>query len=161
MIKGIDIHSVGGVILNDRDEILIQFHNKYNCWTIPMGKVENNLSIIETLRKEFKEELDIDVEECEEIISRKFIYDNINPKDWTYENGGKTFVAMFHLFMVKKWNGEIKNKEPQKHSELRFFDVDLIRTIRARSDALNLYLEFIEDNIERHPSYNNMFPDTP
>lgn len=145
MIKGIDIHSVGGVILNNRDEILLQYHIKYDCWTIPMGKVENGLDIIETLRKEFKEELDINVEECEEIISKKYIYDNINPKDWTFEKSGKTFVVMFHLFMINKWNGEIKNKEPHKHSEMRFCDIDRVRTIGARSDALNLYLEYIEN----------------
>lgn len=145
MIKDIDIHSVGGVILNNRDEILLQYHIKYDCWTIPMGKVENDLDIIETLRKEFKEELDINIEECDEILSKKYIYDNINPKDWTIENGGKTFVVMFHLFMINKWNGKIKNKEPHKHSEMRFLHIDKVRTIGARSDALNLYLEYIEN----------------
>ncbi len=142
--KNIDIHSVGGLVFNDNNELLVQYHNKYSCWTIPMGKVEGNCSITENLLKEFKEELDIAVEECEEIASKEFIYDNINPKDWTFIDDGKTFVVLFHLFKINKWSGELKNNEPQKHSELLFVPLDKLRTLQPVSDALKVFFEYME-----------------
>ena len=30
--------SVGAVIKNDKNEILVLFHNKYQLWTLPAGK---------------------------------------------------------------------------------------------------------------------------
>lgn len=137
----IDIHSVGGLIFNDNHEILIQYHNKYDFWTIPMGKVENNMSIAETLKKELKEELDIEVDEYEEIASRVYKYDNINSTNWTFDDSGETFVVLFHLFRIYNWKGSLKNNEPKKHSILRFMNQDEIKDLSPISDALKLYLE--------------------
>ena len=139
--KDIDIHSVGGLLYNDNHEVLIQYHNKYDFWTIPMGKVENNMDIVEALKKELKEELNIEVVEFKEIASRVYQYDNINPSNWTFEDSGNTFIVLFHLFEISKWSGCLKNNEPKKHSVLRFMNLDEIKKLNPISDALKLYLE--------------------
>lgn len=141
--RNIDIHSVGGLIFNHNHEILIQYHNKYNFWTIPMGKVDNNMGIIETLRKELKEEVNIEVGQYEEIASRVYKYDNINSTNWRFKDGGETFVVLFHLFKIHNWNGDLKNNEPKKHSVLKFMKQDEVKKLSPISDALRLYLEFV------------------
>jgi ADP-ribose pyrophosphatase YjhB (NUDIX family) len=148
-MENIDMHSVGGLISNKENQIIIQYHNKYRCWTIPMGKVENGLTLTETLRKELTEEIGIKVDECEEVASKMFIYNNINPIDWTVQEGGKTYVVLFHLFRIIKWNGEVKNNEPQKHSEIKFVNLDSLHTIKPISDALKVFFEYINEDSER------------
>ena len=146
----VDIHSVGGLIYNENGDILVQYHNKYDFWTIPMGKVEGGLTLEETLKKEFKEELDIEVVEFRELTSKKFTYNNIDPKTWKFVEKGETFKSLFHLFQIDNWTGTIKNNEPQKHSEVRFMSIAKLSKFAQKSDSLKTYLEYLENRENRH-----------
>lgn len=137
-------HSVGGVIKNNNEEILIQYHNKYDSWTIPMGKAEGGLDIVQALKKELKEELDIDMIECRELTSKEFIYHNIDPKTWNFAESGITWNTVFHVFEVMIWEGTIVNNEPQKHREIKFVTLEELKALDKKSDMLMTYMEYLE-----------------
>lgn len=80
-------------------------------WGLPGGTQEKGEKYQETLIREMKEELGVDVVEyrysnffqC--IVSEKVHFDH-------------------HAFVVTKWNGDIVNNEPNKCDELRWFGID-------------------------------------
>lgn len=77
---------------------------------VPAGHLDGNERLIDALIRESKEEVGID----------------INPKDvvlaHTMHNRSDTErLALF--FEVKRWKGKVKNLEPEKHSEIAWFEL--------------------------------------
>lgn len=58
--KGPVSKSVGAVVLNQKNEILLVFQNKNKYWEFPKGKVEHAERELETLRREIFEETGIE-----------------------------------------------------------------------------------------------------
>ena len=127
-------HSAIGAVILDKDRrILMQYHNKYNFWTIPIGKVKYNQTINEGLKEELKEECNMEVTDFKQIKHRRYEY---------IRNGKKVKVTGY-LFIINKYKGTIKNNEPKKHRELIFLSLDEILNKRYLSDLTLLYLEYM------------------
>lgn len=126
-----DHQGVAAVIKNSKGEILIQEHNKYGFWTIPVGKAKLNQNTIEALKKELQEEGNIKVEKCKEIAIREHDYNR---------NKRKVKVTV-HLFEILKYSGEIKNNEPEKHKQQIFMSIEKIKALPYLSDNTLLFLE--------------------
>lgn len=94
------------------------------------GHVEANESMKEALIREVKEEIGIDVDELD-FATMSHKYDQETKR--TYYNG---------YFIIKKYHGRIIIKEPDKCSELKWFDLnnlpDLL--IDDRKVAIDNYL---------------------
>ncbi|KGM96191.1 DNA mismatch repair protein MutT [Clostridium novyi A str. 4552] len=117
MIQGKDYIGVGvgAVIKNNRGEVLLLLRNKEpekGCWSIPGGKVEMFENIEDAIKREVKEEVDVDVE----IIKLLTVTNHIISKEKTH------WVAP--TFLVKIINGQVKNVEPQKHQDLKWFSIN-------------------------------------
>ena len=56
-----DYDAIAAIIKDEDNRILIQKHNKYGFWTVPVGKVEQGESIDFALKKEIKEECNVDI----------------------------------------------------------------------------------------------------
>ena len=54
-------HGVAAIIKNENGDILIQKHNKFGFWTIPVGKVKPTQTVISGLKQEIKEECNVDI----------------------------------------------------------------------------------------------------
>ncbi len=52
-------------IQNEKNEILMQYHKKFECWTIPVEKSEPEETLEETTIRTGQEELGIDIKEYE------------------------------------------------------------------------------------------------
>lgn len=121
-------------IIKDNDNnVLVLYHNKLKCWTIPVGIVEDE-PCEQTLVRELSEELDIIPTSYSLIKSYKqtFIYnDTLEQVD-----------TMQYLYTVNKYNGSIINNEPHKHTELRWVSVCQLRHMTT-SQAMKEVLKHI------------------
>ena len=126
-----DHHGIGAVITNDNGEILMQKHVKFGFWTIPVGKTKKGQDIQQGLAQELFEECDIILEDCQEIATKEF----------KYIRNKKTVIVSGHLFSVRMYSGEIKNKEPHKHTQQLFMKTEDILTLPLLSDFTLFYLE--------------------
>lgn len=106
---------VGAFILNENNDLLLLQRNKEpekGFWAIPGGSVEFNETIEEAVIREIKEGTDIDIEVlrllcvCNHIVEKESIH-------WVSPE-----------FLCKIVNGEIKNMEPIKHMDMKWFNID-------------------------------------
>lgn len=119
MIKGKDYIGVGcgAHILNENNQILLMKRNK-NCrnkagfWSIPGGGVRPFDTIEETLKREIKEELGVDIE----IIRLISVTNDIIKEE------NQHWVSPQFLCRIIK--GVPKNLEPHKSEEIKWFDLD-------------------------------------
>lgn len=128
-----DHFGVGAVIHNKKNEILVLHHTKYNFWTIPIGKVEKGNDINVGMIKEVKEELGVDV----------IRFNIIGTFNKTYDrgNGIQTHI-MCALFDVVSFLGEIRNKEPHKHSTMVWMGMKELQNMdpNSLSDLTKFYI---------------------
>jgi len=119
MEKGKDYIGVGcgAVILNDKNQILLMkrtenVRNNPFYWSIPGGGVDFFESLEECIKRELKEELNIEIE----VVKLLCVCNHI------IKNEKQHWVAP--QFLCKIIGGEIKNMEPDKCSEIKWFDLD-------------------------------------
>lgn len=97
------IHVAVGVIINKNNEVLIAKRSadqhQGNKWEFPGGKVEQEESSHLALKRELKEELDIDVLDCQPLTQISHGYQDKN--------------VFLDVFLVKKWGGVPKGNEGQ------------------------------------------------
>jgi mutator protein MutT len=111
--------AVFALIFNNKDQILFVDHIKTekknedyaDMWSMPGGTIEFGETSIETLKREIKEELGIEIYNEEYISYNEYMKDN---KHWLALN----FTA--------KTNQEPKNCEPLKIQAIQLFDKDKI-----------------------------------
>jgi 8-oxo-dGTP pyrophosphatase MutT (NUDIX family) len=135
----VDHHAVLAIIKNKAGDILMQEHLKYGFWTIPGGKVKLGQDIFAGLKNEIFEECNLRIDKCSEVIFKEIFYDR----------GGRKVKVTEHIFEVVSYNGIMKNKEPEKHSEQKFLSINEIKNLPYLSDVTLLYLEKI--GIKRKP----------
>lgn len=105
----------GAVIVNDENEILLQLRNKApekGCWCIPGGKLEWFEKFEDAIKREVKEETDVDIE----VIDLLGVCDHIIKAEESH------WIATSYLCKIV--NGEPKNMEPTKHLDLKWFSLD-------------------------------------
>ncbi len=117
MIQGKDYIGIGcgAVILNCKNELLLQLRNKApekEHWSIPGGKVELFETLEHAVKREVKEEIGVDVQVidllgiCNHIIEKE-------EKHWVSPS-----------FLCKIIQGEPKIMEPTKHLDMKWFSID-------------------------------------
>lgn len=134
-----DFHSIGAIIFNDKKEILMMDHVKFNFWTIPVGKAKPGETPEDGLLTEIKEELNITPTRYEEI--GKFIK--------TYLWHGKKIHTINHLFLVESYKGKIKNKEPNKHRSLEYMTLKEIKKLNKISDMTKLMIKVLDKSSKK------------
>lgn len=118
MKRGIDYIGVsaGAMILNEKGEILLckrSMHakNERGCWENPGGAVEFGEKLEDAVKREIKEELNIDLELLEQFPAG----DHIIPGDRQH------WVATTFLAKIK--SGKPKIMEPEKCDEIKWFSL--------------------------------------
>jgi len=120
-----------GVVIRDKEgRILMQDHKKLGMWTIPVGKVDPGSTPEETVRKEVLEETGLNV-----LSMRK-----LGSKTEHYRREGHDVTMEHIIFEATSYSGVPENKEPHKHSSMRFVSEDEIRSIGPISDCTKLAL---------------------
>jgi mutator protein MutT len=108
--------AVFGIIENQDWKIL--FSRRYNTGhldgylSLPAGHVEKWEKASEAILREFKEEIDISINEIQLVCSQQ----SINTKEW--------IIYLNFFFTIQSYTGKIKNLEEDKCSELVFRSLD-------------------------------------
>ena len=140
MKKGRDFIGVGvgAVILNDNNEILLLLRKKspeIGSWTIPGGTVEFGERIEDALIREVEEELGIKVS----IVRLLRVTNHI------LQSEKQHWVSP--AFLVRHISGDPINKEPESHSDIRWFPIKSLpeNVTMTTSLAIKSYLELLTD----------------
>jgi len=91
-----------GILRNDNKVLLAQRPEPkpyHGWWEFPGGKVENNESPEQALKRELKEELGININGCSPWIIRQHSYEHASVR--------------LHFFLVSKWDGDVVPQENQ------------------------------------------------
>ena len=123
---------VRAIVLNDRDEVLLQRRTDLDCWGLPSGSVELDETALEALKREVREETHLDVLRAEPMA----LYSGLSQR-FRYPNGDE--IQCFSVaFIVRDWTGTPK-ADGIEGSEVRFWPLkdlpqDLV-AIHARTLA--------------------------
>jgi len=125
----------GVLILNDNDEVLLKkrgqkSRNEIGWWEKSGGLIEFGEKILPAVRREVKEELNVEIE----IIGYFPHTDHII----TREN--QHWVAINYLAKIKR--GKLKNMEPHKCEELKWFNLDRLpkKIVQPTRESIRNYL---------------------
>ena len=137
-VVGAVLISGDGIILGRRASSSKNFPNLFE---FPGGKIEGEETPQRALQRELKEELDIDVD-----ITDIYKFTG-NKSSHTIEKSGK--IINLTLFMVKKWNGELKTKE-HIHSELTYVETKKLDTFEEMIPGDAVFIPAIKSFIHKY-----------
>lgn len=126
------MHAIGLVIINEKDEILILDHNKFNIKTVPVGKIEKDESIVNALHREIREEIGVEFDN-EILLADSYV---------RYENIERSFEYVF-VVNTKDIKGKPKNMEPEKHSDMYWVPINKLSEIGKLGTATHIFMECI------------------
>ena len=122
-------------VIKEGDEYLFQkrIHTgtQDGWYMMPGGHVDEGESVLHAAVRELKEELNIDV------LPNDLKFKLVKPE--------KSHISFF--FEVTKYQGEIKNNEPEKHGDLRFLPIscpEIYPSITCEVKAIEKGEDFLE-----------------
>ena len=123
MKPGVDFIGVGcgALIINDRNETLLvkrasKSQNEAGFWSKPGGTVEFSENVEETVKREIKEEVGVNIELIRFLGFTNHIIKSEN-QHWIALN-----------YLAKVVEGEPKNLEPEKIEEIKWFNFNNLPT---------------------------------
>jgi len=132
-----DLENHDAVVLLLRDSIgrfLCLYHNKFDFWTVPLGKTEEGQSPEQAAVAEAQEELGIEVTK----LSKRYQGTRV------YCRQGHYIVTFFHLFEITEYRGSPQNMEPGKHASMKFLSTSELRDLPRTSDGTVMLLTLLE-----------------
>lgn len=128
------------IIVNEKDEILLQSRADRDKWGLPGGCQELNERFEDTIIREIKEETNLNVLERDLILigvvsgsSRRNDYPN-----------GDVVINNTVLYCVKNYSGELKWDKESK--EMKFFALDNLPQNQNDADLIERYKRYVEKN---------------
>lgn len=130
-----------GLIFNDRNQILLAKHTPEfeagHHWYIPGGTADKNEQPLDALRREIKEETNIDINVIDEPV---YIVKHTNYKRGWYSD--------IYVYEIKDWSGKLEINDPDGDTiELKWFSInqaiDVIKKVpfKVMSEPLINYME--------------------
>ncbi len=101
-----------GAVIRSGDMVLVQDHVKSGCWTITVGKAEGGETPLEAITRELWEELGLIV------IKGSCLLDI---EQYCEIHGAVVRQVVFDIEVSN--TGGWKNKEPEKHREVRWMEI--------------------------------------
>ncbi|MBQ8781721.1 MAG: NUDIX domain-containing protein [Oscillospiraceae bacterium] len=115
------------IVLNDKNEILLNLRSDTGTWGIIGGGTELGESLEETAARKLFEETGLTAERFElvDLLSGKELY-------FKYPNGDETYtvIALYRAFEV---TGELKINDGESR-ELRYFPLDSLPPLESRAE---------------------------
>lgn len=127
------LNFAGGIVYNERNEILLQKRGDRNVWGFPGGAMELGESLEETAKREILEETGVNVE-VEYLIGVYSKYFGEFPN-------GDTAQTITHFFKCKPIDGELI-ADGSETLDLKYFPIDKVPKLftKQHEDALEDWL---------------------
>jgi ADP-ribose pyrophosphatase YjhB (NUDIX family) len=125
------VPGVRAIILNDREEVLLHRRTDTGCWSLPAGAVELNETALDGLRREVREEVNLEVHKAEPMAlysgpSQRFKYPN-----------GDEIQGFAVAFIVRNWSGD-PEADGVEGSEVRFWQLEALPGNLVKTHAQTL-----------------------
>ena len=132
------IVAAGGIVENDRGEILLVKHRDHKAWAFPGGQVENGENLIDAVIREVKEESGINVSVV------RLIAVSSNTASYEGTNGYETIpTKVMFDFVCKFIDGELLSSEETSDSKwVKKEEVINYITSPAYHERFQAYLDF-------------------
>lgn len=122
------------IVMNDKNEILLNLRSDTNTWGIIGGGMELGESLEQTAARELYEEANLKAEKFEllDILSGEDLY-------FKYPNGDETY-AVIALYRAKGITGELKTNDCESN-KLQYFPLDKLPELESRAEYVLERLE--------------------
>lgn len=131
--------AASALILNEKNQILLQKRSDNGLWAYPGGSMELGESFEECARREAYEETGL---RCLEL--KYFTTASGKDMHFIYPNGDEIYSAEV-AFLCEKYEGELKIQE-EEATEQRFFDFDELPEITPNNEAVIFALmQYLKD----------------
>lgn len=113
------------LIVKKENKILLYKRNipgkiAYGSFALPGGTVENDETVIQTACREAAEEIGIIINPQDvSLVHMLRLREKVDPL-----TGHTKQILLLYIAEVTSWKGEPTNMEPEKHSDLSWFDID-------------------------------------
>ncbi|MBI3485952.1 NUDIX domain-containing protein [Candidatus Daviesbacteria bacterium] len=94
--------SAGGIVINEKKQILITQHSTNKYWGFPKGHIEKGQTSKEAALREVKEEGGVEAEIIKKVGESKYVYTN--------KTGEKVFKVVI-IFLMKYLSGDIQDHD--------------------------------------------------
>ena len=121
-------------IQNEKREILMQYHKKFGCWTIPLERSDPGETLEDAVIRTGREELGIDIKE----------YEIVHQQENSYLRDGQNVTVRASLIKVNSFDGNPSNMEPEKHTDFGWKSVEFVSELDNSTDAVKALQEYIE-----------------
>lgn len=124
------------LILNEKNQVLLQKRTDNGFWGYPGGSMELGESFEACAKREALEETGL---ECMELTY--FTHMSGEKMHYTYPNGDEVYISEV-VFLCRKYQGELKVQETEVQ-EQRFFDMDKLpeNISPINTDVLQMLVE--------------------
>jgi 8-oxo-dGTP pyrophosphatase MutT (NUDIX family) len=104
------------LILDDQDRLLLLHRTDNDFWGIPGGSMEPGESLVDTVKRETREETGLEIEDLTffEIFSG-------SDQHYVYPNGDEVY-NVFAVYRSRHISGSLK-LDPTEHTEANYFDL--------------------------------------
>lgn len=115
------------IVMNDKNEILLNLRSDTNTWGIIGGGMELGESLEETAARELKEEANLTAERFEliDLLSGKDLY-------FKYPNGDETYTVIA-LYKAMNILGELKIND-EESEKLQYFAFNNLPVLESRAE---------------------------
>jgi isopentenyldiphosphate isomerase len=120
-------------IQNEREEILMQYHKKFGCWTIPLEKSDPGETLEEAIIRTGKEELGININK----------YEIVHQQENSYLRDGQNVNVRASLIKVNSFDGIPSNMEPEKHTDFGWKSIEFVQGLENSTDAVKALQKYI------------------
>lgn len=122
--------SAGGIVFNNKDEVLITQHSSYHHWSFPKGHIEKGQTTEEAALREVKEEGGIEAEIVGKVGYSKYPYTHSETKERIFK--------IVTIYLMKYKSGDTKNHDWEV-SEAKFVaPEEALKTLSFSQDKQHL-----------------------
>ena len=116
--------SAGGIVFNDKGQVLITQHSQNKHWSFPKGLIDSGQTYQEAALREVKEEGGIEAEILDKVGYSKYVYSlggPATPAEPGASRGGEKIFKIVTYFLMKYLSGDIADHDWEV-SELGWFE---------------------------------------